>query len=102
MSAALTAAEWFDDPFRTTPPIGAVADLPARCSECGGPVADANASAIDRWAAAMTRHDDIEIERLVQQSRADRVDGVADRLLGSLPGIGTSAAPAAAPTVEAT
>ena len=81
MSAALTAAGSAD-----------------HCSECGGPVTDPHASAIIRWTAALTRHDDVEVERLVRQSRADRVDGVADRLLGTPPGIGTSAAP----MVEAT
>jgi hypothetical protein len=96
VSAALTAAHGFDDPLATTLPIGVASA--ARCSECGGPVADPQASAINRWAAALTRHDDVEVERLVQQSRADRVDGVADRLLGSLPGIG----PSTAPPVEAT
>ena len=41
---------------------------------------------IDRWGAALGLGDDVEVERLVCQSRADRVDAATSGLLGTMLG----------------
>lgn len=49
---------------------------------------DPRLDAIDRWGAALAQHDDVEVDRLVRQSRADRVEGATagrfGRMLGQL------------------
>lgn len=47
---------------------------------------DPRHDAIDRWGVALTEHDDVEVDRLVRQSRADRVEGATSGRLGPMLG----------------
>ena len=47
---------------------------------------DPRLDAIDRWGAALTQHDDVEVDRLVRQSRADRVESATAGRLGTMLG----------------
>jgi chromosome condensin MukBEF MukE localization factor len=41
-------------------------------------------AAIDRWGAALQQGDDEEVDRLVRQSRADRVEAAMSGQLGTM------------------
>jgi len=45
---------------------------------------DPRHDAIDRWGVALAEHDDVEVDRLVRQSRADRVEGATFGRLGPM------------------
>jgi hypothetical protein len=47
---------------------------------------DPRLDAIDRWGAALAEHDDVEVDRLVRQSRADRVEGATAGRFGTMLG----------------
>ena len=54
---------------------------------------DPRLDVIDRWRVALSQHDDDEVDRLVRQSRADRVEGATSGRLGLMLGLAVSSAP---------
>jgi len=47
---------------------------------------DPRLDAVARWGAALTEHDDVEVDRLVRQSRAGRVEGATAGRFGTMLG----------------
>ncbi len=76
---ALEGSVWFRGPFDDAAPTSAV-ELGLERAGMGH---DARRDAVDRWRVALAEHDDDEVERLVQQSRADRVEGATSGRLGA-------------------
>jgi hypothetical protein len=60
---------------------------PRRCNVSESPIGphtaiEARRAVIDHWSEALDHGDDVEVERLVCQSRSDRVDAATSGLLG--------------------